>query len=165
MFGIDVRTVSYLRRYCSHVSNFLRFGRADQGWFLWLVCQMCPIFDIWHIWESWWCSNSPRVYGAVNLQQQSVSMKVDKVSTLEGCFWFSRPLLSASFALRVSIMEASNTFLFVIIFSFVIPKSGTYPDKSFMQAPLPIAPHSDTLGWTPNVTSVRASSWNGTPNV
>ena len=33
-----------------------------------------------------------------------------KVSMLEGCFWFSRPLLSAYFNLRVSIMEASNTF-------------------------------------------------------
>ena len=29
-----VRTVSYLRWYCSYVSNFLRFGRADEGWFL-----------------------------------------------------------------------------------------------------------------------------------
>ena len=49
VFGIDVRTVSYLRRYCSHVSNFLRFGRADEGWLLSLVCQICQIFDIWHI--------------------------------------------------------------------------------------------------------------------
>ena len=60
-----------------------------------------------------------------------VHMKVDKVSTLEGCFWCSRPSLSAYFAVRVSIMEASNTYLFVIIFSIVIPKPGTYPDKSF----------------------------------
>ena len=37
-------------------------------------------------------------------------------------------------------MEATNTVLFVI-FSFVIPKLGTYTDKSFMQAPIPIAPH------------------------
>ena len=34
MFGIDVRTVSYLRWYCRYVSNFLRFGTADDGWFL-----------------------------------------------------------------------------------------------------------------------------------
>ena len=34
VFGIDVRTVSYLRRYCSYVSIFLRFGRADEGLFL-----------------------------------------------------------------------------------------------------------------------------------
>ena len=34
MFGTDVRIVSYLRQYCSHVSNFLRFGRVDEGWFL-----------------------------------------------------------------------------------------------------------------------------------
>ena len=34
MFGIDVCTVSYLRRYYSYVSNFLRSGRADEGWFL-----------------------------------------------------------------------------------------------------------------------------------
>ena len=33
MFGIDIRTVSYLRRYCSRVSNFLRFERADEGRF------------------------------------------------------------------------------------------------------------------------------------
>ena len=34
MFGIDVRTVSYLRRYYRYVSNFLRFGTVDEGWFL-----------------------------------------------------------------------------------------------------------------------------------
>ena len=34
MFSIYLRIVSYLRQYCSHVSNFLRFGRADEGWFL-----------------------------------------------------------------------------------------------------------------------------------
>ena len=34
MFGIDVCTVSYLRRYYSYVLNFLRSGRADEGWFL-----------------------------------------------------------------------------------------------------------------------------------
>ena len=34
MYSISLRTVSYLRRYCSRVSNFLRSGRADEGWFL-----------------------------------------------------------------------------------------------------------------------------------
>ena len=34
MYSICLHTVSYLRRYCSHVSNFLRSGRADEGWFL-----------------------------------------------------------------------------------------------------------------------------------
>ena len=29
-----VRTVSYLRWYCSYVLNFLRFGRANEEWFL-----------------------------------------------------------------------------------------------------------------------------------
>ena len=39
--GIVVRTVSYLRRYCRHVPNFLRFRTTDEGLFLCLVCQMC----------------------------------------------------------------------------------------------------------------------------
>ena len=34
IFGIDVHTVSYLRRYCSGVAKFLRFGIPNENWFV-----------------------------------------------------------------------------------------------------------------------------------
>ena len=47
--GIVVRTLSYLRAYCSMSQNFETFNTVDKGLFLCLVCQMCQIFGIWHI--------------------------------------------------------------------------------------------------------------------
>ena len=46
MYGIFVRTVSYLRRYCRHVPNFLRFRTADEGLFL---CLVLNVPNIWHL--------------------------------------------------------------------------------------------------------------------
>ena len=34
IFGIDVRTISYLRRYSSSVAKFLRFSIPNEDWFL-----------------------------------------------------------------------------------------------------------------------------------
>ena len=48
-YGISVRTLSYLRAYCSMSQNFETFSTPDEGLFLCLVCQMCQIFGIWHI--------------------------------------------------------------------------------------------------------------------
>ena len=40
-FGIDVCTVSYLRRYCSDVVKCLRFKVLDEDWFL--------VFGVWYL--------------------------------------------------------------------------------------------------------------------
>ena len=39
--GIVVRTLSYLRAYCSMSQNFETFSTADEDLFLCLVCQIC----------------------------------------------------------------------------------------------------------------------------
>ena len=48
-YRIVVRTLSYLRAYCSMSHNFETFHTSYEGLFLYLVCQMCQIFGIWHI--------------------------------------------------------------------------------------------------------------------
>ena len=39
--GIVVRTLSYLRAYCSTSQNFETFSTTDEDLFLCLVCQIC----------------------------------------------------------------------------------------------------------------------------
>ena len=117
-----------------------------------------------------------------------VHMKVDnKVSTLEGCFWFSRPSLSAYFALKEFLSWKHQTHTSLLFYSPLWHRNQEH--KSFggksvaasncgdsmlsspspkvvaaqilrntkndnasailcdMQAPIPIAPHLNTLSW------------------
>ena len=44
--SIPIRTLSYLRAYCSMSQNFETFSTLDKSPVLCLMCQMCQIFGI-----------------------------------------------------------------------------------------------------------------------
>ena len=48
-YSIDVRTVSYLRWYCSGVPNFLHLAHLMKVYFWYLVCQMPNIWNLAHL--------------------------------------------------------------------------------------------------------------------